>query len=340
MTRAFSLLRGWVLAAVVLLTVAVGPLSAVSAEAAGAVDWQATVGYQSKSMAIQENFFFPNNLTVDVGDSITWNLKSAEFHTISFLSGASPASYPLVLMTPSGPSFNPAVAAPSGGTSYSGSGFLNSGILGFGPQKSFKVTFTKAGSYEYDCLVHSTMKGWVHVQPAGTAYPHTQDFYNAKARQSEAKATREGYGLIALGLAKAMWGETGQVTAGIGQLFSTGSIAVMRFLPHLDVVSVGQTVTWTNRDPETPHTVTFNLNFADPLAAFFPSANVTPGAGGGSATMSATTDQVNSGVLGLIAPTTFHVKFTSPGLYQYHCELHDQLGMTGAVLVVPGGTDD
>lgn len=330
MSRTLALVRGWIVAAVVLLPLAIGPLSAAPAEAAGPMNWQATVGYQSRSMAIQANFYYPNNITVDVGDSVTWNLKSGEFHTISFLSGANPSNYPLIEMTSHGLDFNPKVAGPVGGTTYSGEGYLNSGLLGLDPQgpMSFKVTFASAGNYEYDCLVHATMKGWIHVQAAGTAYPHTQSYYNAKARVAEAWSIREGYREIALGLAQATWGN---VTAGIGKLFSTGSIAVMRFLPQLDVVHVGQTVTFTNRDPETPHTVTFNLDFPNPFAAFAPE-----NASNGSATMGSPSDKVNSGVLGLIAPTVFHVKFTSPGLYKYHCELHDQLGMTGAVLVLPG----
>ena len=31
----------------------------------------------------------------------------------------------------------------------------------------------------------------------------------------------------------------------------------MRFLPSRIVVHAGQSVTWVNHDPETPHTVTF-----------------------------------------------------------------------------------
>lgn len=60
------------------------------------------------------------------------------------------------------------------------------------------------------------------------------------------------------------------------------------------------------------------------------------GPNGGTATISSTSDQVNSGVLVAGGPTQFQVRFTSPGTYAYDCELHDQLGMKGTVVVLPG----
>jgi plastocyanin len=33
--------------------------------------------------------------------------------------------------------------------------------------------------------------------------------------------------------------------------------------------------------------------------------------------------------------TRYRVTFTSPGIYPYICAFHDQLGMTGEVIVVP-----
>jgi plastocyanin len=38
---------------------------------------------------------------------------------------------------------------------------------------------------------------------------------------------------------------------------------------------------------------------------------------------------------GLPFGTTFSATFTAPGTYNYICALHDDLGMTGTVVVLP-----
>ena len=68
--------------------------------------------------------------------------------------------------------FNPRIAFPSGGNTYDGTGFVNSGILLFTVKPGstaapmFHLTFTKAGTYEYDCLLHPHMEGSITVLPA------------------------------------------------------------------------------------------------------------------------------------------------------------------------------
>lgn len=46
---------------------------------------------------------------------------------------------------------------------------------------------------------------------------------------------------------------------------------------------------------------------------------------------------VNSNPNNAIAlnPTHFRVKFVQPGIYNYKCVLHDNLGMVGQVVVLP-----
>jgi len=334
--NAFSLMRWRLVAVVAMLLAAVGPLSALSAEAAGTpTTWQATAGVSSPDQSVQSNFYFPNSITIDKGDSVTWTMKSGEFHTVTFLSGQ-PAP-DLVNFGPP-PSFNLAAILPTSQSDYTGTQLVNSGLLGVVVGKTFTLKFDSVGTYQYNCLVHTRMKGWVTVQPTGTPYPHSQTYYNAQATAAEVASIGQGYSLEALGLAQALALGVGHVTAGIGQLFTAGSLGIVRFLPQVAVIHVGQKVVWNNRDPEFPHTITFNLDFPDPLASFFPSLNVTPGPSGGSATMSSTSQPLNSGVLVAGGPfgTQFTVKFSQPGTYSYHCELHDQLGMTGVVVVLPG----
>ena len=65
-----------------------------------------------------------------------------------------------------------------GGRHYDGVSYYNSGIMtdepdsGFPASRTYTLTFDKAGTFTYWCLVHGTMmKGVVNVRPAGTHYP-------------------------------------------------------------------------------------------------------------------------------------------------------------------------
>lgn len=119
--------------------------------------------------------FYPRHLTVHVGDTVEW---IGGFHTITFGPEATLQQLEKSLFIPmpqaSGPPklvFNPKVVVPSGGSTYNGTGFVNSGILIFTvPQNSkappmFKLTFTQPGTYTYDCLVHPGMDGTISVAP-------------------------------------------------------------------------------------------------------------------------------------------------------------------------------
>ena len=119
--------------------------------------------------------FYPLRLTVHVGDTVQW---IGGFHTITFGPAAMLKHLEKNLFIPmpqqSGPpllTLNPKAAFPSGGTTYDGTGFVNSGILVFTVPKgstappSFKLTFTKAGTYAYACMVHPGMDATVVVLP-------------------------------------------------------------------------------------------------------------------------------------------------------------------------------
>jgi plastocyanin len=126
--------------------------------------------------------FFPRQLTIHVGDTVAWSGSSFAFHTISFgpvalrdqleqhLVVPVPQKSGLPLLT-----INPKIALPSGGSTYNGTGFVNSGILAMqGSQNSnqpptYRLTFTKPGTYEYDCLIHPHMEGVITVLPAEAA---------------------------------------------------------------------------------------------------------------------------------------------------------------------------
>jgi plastocyanin len=109
--------------------------------------------------------FYPKHLTIHVGDTVEW---IGFFHTVTFGPEAMLAQLEKNLVVPvpqkSGPpmlEFNPKAAFPAGGPTFDGTGFVNSGILTAPPTAkappSFKLKFTKAGTFTFDCLLHPGM---------------------------------------------------------------------------------------------------------------------------------------------------------------------------------------
>ena len=117
--------------------------------------------------------FNPRHLTIHAGDSVTW---IGAFHTVTFGPDAMRTDVERHLLMPvpqkAGPpllAFNPRAVLPSGVHSYDGTGYVNSGLLtpqGNNPAK-YTLTFTKPGTYTYDCLIHPGMDGTITVLAAG-----------------------------------------------------------------------------------------------------------------------------------------------------------------------------
>ncbi len=141
-------------------------------------------GGNDKSPVVQLRFF-PSKIHVPVGGSVRFQVKSRpEIHTFSF----GPANYLQNLanafVTPepnaAGPPtlvFNGQVAFPSDtpplpppydGTNH-GNGFFSTGILDGDPRSpqpsATTVKFSKAGTYNFICLIHPFMHGTVVVGP-------------------------------------------------------------------------------------------------------------------------------------------------------------------------------
>jgi plastocyanin len=77
--------------------------------------------------------YLPADLTVGLGQTVTWRNETLDKHTVTSVNG-----------------------------------LFNSGVMTTG--SSFAVTFTKAGTFDYKCTIHPTMHGSVLVLaiPAGT----------------------------------------------------------------------------------------------------------------------------------------------------------------------------
>lgn len=116
----------------------------------------------SQNSAFSHNRMNPETVIVSEGDTISWtNLSPYEPHWVTFNKPAD-----LNFFTEKG-DFNPKFIPPAGGKEFNGKGFTNSGMLM--STQSYNLKFTKAGTYTYECYMHSgsKMKGTVIVVPKG-----------------------------------------------------------------------------------------------------------------------------------------------------------------------------
>jgi plastocyanin len=107
--------------------------------------------------------FTHDPLVVPVGTTVTWTVNDPfEVHTVTFASGAQLPQFITAQSQPGGMPkivLSTAALTPTPATSYDGTGWINSGLLGApgAPShapSSFSLTFTKPGRYVYWCLVH------------------------------------------------------------------------------------------------------------------------------------------------------------------------------------------
>ena len=287
----------------------------------GAVSFAIVAGGSSTAEAMQALRFYPNTLTVNVGDTVTWKFPAGEPHTVTLL-GPAPAPPPLT---------DPGLQAPHGGTTYDGTVYTSSGFQLLGA--TYGLTFTKPGTYAFFCLIHGGMSGTIVVQPAGTAYPAT----NSIGITGAAAAQSADLALGATAVAQFPYAAGGpHLVAGITPGLTAGApsaVTVLRFLDGPDVnatsvtVHVGDTVTWTNQSNNAPHTVT-----AAPVGAPFPTLNPFSPPSGPSSYDGTTL--VNSGVMN--PGNSYALKFTKAGTYTIHCIFHDDTeNMIGTVVVLP-----
>jgi plastocyanin len=282
--------------------------------------WHIQAGTSSQQEAYQGLQFYPNAITIDAGDTITWTFPSGEPHTVTLLG---PKSSPP-------PPTDPSVAQPAGGTTYDGSTYTSSGFLLGG--KAYSLTFTKPGVYQVYCLIHGGMDQTITVQSAGAAYPSTQADLTAQASAAE----KNDLQVATNALAQFPYTAGGpHVAAGISYGLSTAnpppSSSVLRFLNGTSLnegttsVPAGTTVTWTNLSSNMPHTVTFG-------AAGQPFPQMNPFSPPSGPTSYDGTQVVNSGVL--MPGQSFSLTFTKAGTYQYHCLFHDDTeNMIGTIVV-------
>jgi plastocyanin len=126
-----------------------------------------------------------------------------------------------------------------------------------------------------------------------------------------------------------------------------GTMAYLRFAPQDLTIHAGDTVEWTNRDVEAPHTVTFTSGdvvpefvLTEPQQSGPPKLVLNPqvAAPAGGDTYSGS-GYFNSGMIwGTEVPIpgsrTYSLTFDTPGTYDYVCVIHDEVGMVGTITVL------
>jgi len=132
--------------------IAAGVTLTKTTDASGMQAWNLQVGAtQGQSDVVQ--YLPPAPLNISTGDKVTWTSATDTPHTVTFGDLSNPIGQFGKFL-----SFSPAAALPSGGATYSG-GNANSGLMDKTGQvpggSSYSLTFTKAGTYTYACLLHA-----------------------------------------------------------------------------------------------------------------------------------------------------------------------------------------
>ncbi len=302
--------------------------------------------------------YFPDNLSVHVGDTVKFKQNAAEIHTVTFL--APGQAMPDFLAT--FPLMDPAVFLPVVPAShlYDGTSYANSGIMSTDPSyslpgqqvTSFWLTFTKAGSYQYVCLVHGMMMtGTVNVVDPSVKIPSPRQVRH-QVRNTISGLLKQVPAAIRAANAAIMppvHHSDGTTTYHVNVGFMYGMIDLMSFFPGKLEVHPGDTVVW--HMTTVPHTITFLNGNPEPsliIPAVWPPTSAptvmfnpailgpSPSVAGGQPLNK--TDMFHSGFIPVPGATFSLTVGNIEGPVPYRCLLHDASGMVGK-LVVEGAHD-
>src|ERR1700674_3872448 len=254
------------------------PIPAAAAPA-GASTWDVTVGGGDFFQGSQLTRFYPNNITVRPGDTVSF--AWAGFHTVTF-------------NEPAGFTVFDVFKGPNGATTLDSRSTYILAQPGFGgpgspPPANFDLAIAGSlpdGSYNFHCSLHQFMKGVINVTRG--ALPSTnadnQTLGNAQAAADLARLTS-----LDNSTARDAAGKSGEAVAGVG----TKAGDLTTFYPSAITVRAGQPLHFTDIDLQDPHTVTFGPvlgNPQNPTTGVFPSGPGNPNAFNG-------TSALNSGYL-------------------------------------------
>ena len=326
-------------------------------QSAIAQNFTVLVGGNDSAYNAELQGFFPQNITIHVGDKITWKQNTMDIHTVTFTPGMNKTPDLIVPVPGVNGSLmiNPLVAFPAlpAGGMYNGSTYANSAVMGPDDtqSKNFSLTFTEAGIYRYICVVHAgeNMTGQVMVENASVSIPSPLmvSAQGQKELDRLRSMTRSMHASAVASVLKPEKNANGTTTYHVNVGFGLGQVHLEAFFPDKINAHPGDSVVWMlpKNDME-PHTITF-LNGAKEPELFLPEIQpqgpprilfnpqvLLPQ----NASMPLTDQGVyNSGFIDPTMPGShsFSLKIgnNTTGTLQFICLLHDQMDMKGELMV-------
>ena len=275
--------------------------------------------------------YVPAKATVAVGQKVRWSWdETKEPHSVTFFPAGQSAPSP----EHAGPFFAP--TPPTG--PFDGAALVNSGLQPLGPQAPapFEMTFAKAGSYNYLCVIHPQMVGTIVVADTG----ETAAAVKTRGDQEQGQWLAEGneaYEKLMAAPAVSTKNKDGSKTWKVEMGITTAHTDILAFAPVPAAVKKGDKVTFVNNSMA-PHTASFFndtppiMNPEDPAAL--------KAAPGPSPQKLSSKGLFNTGLLPPNAPPgagppekarSFTFSVPTAGDYQYICIYHAPSGMAGAI---------
>jgi len=277
--------------------------------------------------------FMPARATVSVGQKVSWSWNDTkEPHTVTFFPPGQSAPAPgsdtsLFAPTP-----------PKG--AYDGTTLVNSGLVPQGPQAPppFVMTFAKAGTYNYTCVIHPQMVGTI-VVVAGDA-GETAAAVTTRGDQEKGQWLAEGneaFQKFESAAPASTKNRDGTTTWTVQMGTSTPHTDILAFAPVPAAVKHGDKVTFVNNSMA-PHTASF-FNRQPPIQNPEDPAAQKAAPGPSPQNLNAN-DLFNTGTLPPNAPPgagppeaarSFTFSVPAAGDYQYVCIYHAPSGMAGEI---------
>ena len=275
--------------------------------------------------------YMPAKATVAVGQKVRWSWdETKEPHSVTFLAPG---------QTAPDPGADSSLFAPTPPTgAYDGTALVNSGLQPLGPDAPapFEMTFAKAGSYNYLCVIHPQMAGTIVVADAGETAADVKTRGDGEKGQWLAEGN-EAYQKLMSATPASAKNKDGSTTWKVQMGATTAHTDILAFAPVPAAVKQGDKVTFVNNSMA-PHTASFFnetpplMNPEDPAAQ-----KATPGP---SPQKLSSKGLFNTGLLPPNAPPgsgppeaarSFTFSVPAAGDYQYVCIFHAPSGMAGMI---------